>query len=96
MQPLTGMRSRAARIVVVPIIDPKSGTVKNDPFVLATTSTKSFLGALALNGIILVAKITAFTYMRRHFRHIYEPRSISFVEVCAFHRFLLWDALILV
>ena len=49
-----------------------------------------------MNGIILVAKITAFTYMRRHFRHIYEPRSISFVEVCAFHRFLLWDALILV
>ena len=40
-------------------------------------STKSLLGALAVNGVILAAEIIAFTYMRRHFRLIYEPRSLT-------------------
>ena len=56
------------------------GIVVIDPNELAHASTKSFLGALALNGIILVAEITAFTYMRRYFRLIYEPRSWSFFD----------------
>ena len=47
----------------------------------ASASTKALLGALALNGIILAAEITAFTYMRRYFRLIYEPRCLSFFEL---------------
>ena len=85
VQPLIGiMRSRSARIVVWPVIDPKSHTVKDDPYSLTSTSTKSFLGALAVNGAFLAAAITAFTFMRRYFRHVYEPRSLSFFDVCAF------------
>ena len=88
------MRSRSAHIVVnLNWNGLQDGDI---PFSLASTSTKSFLGALAVIGIILAAEITAFTYMRRNFRHIYEPRSISFCEACAFRRLLLWDALILV
>ena len=45
--------------------------------------THALLGALALNGTILAAEIAAFTLMRRYFRLIYEPRSLSFSEVCA-------------
>ena len=70
-----------------------------DPNELAHASTKSFLGALALNGIVLAAEITAFTYMRRYLRLIYEPRSLSFLDECAFKNFLAilsWDELILV
>ena len=55
-----------------------------DPNDIAHASTKSFLGALALNGIILAAEITAFTYMRPYFRLIYEPRSWSFFDEYAF------------
>ena len=55
-----------------------------DPNFIAQASTKSFLGSLALNGIILAASIAAFTYMRRYFRLIYEPRSWSFFDECAF------------
>ena len=56
-----------------------------NPNGLAHVSTKSFLGALALNGIVLAAGITAFAYMkmRRYFCFIYEPRSLSFNQ-CAF------------
>ncbi|KAI9458606.1 hypothetical protein BJY52DRAFT_413437 [Lactarius psammicola] len=45
-----------------------------------TASTKTFLTALALNGIIAAAEITAFTCARRYFRLIYEPRSLSVFE----------------
>ena len=97
VQPLTGItHSRSAHIVVVPTIDKANFTVTDDPFILASSSTKSFLGALAVNGIILAAKITAFTYLRHKFRDIYEPRSSSFCEACAFRRLLPWDVLILV
>ena len=97
VQPLTGiMRSRSAHIVVVPVIDKANITVSFDPFILANTSTKSFLGALAVNGILLAVKIIAFTYMRRNFPYIYEPRSFPFREACAFRRLLPWDVLILV
>ena len=67
-------------------LSPNDGysTIGIDPNELADTSTKSFLGALALNGIILAAEITAFTFMRRYFRLIYEPRSWSFFDECAF------------
>ena len=97
VQPLTGiMRPRSDHIVVVPVIDKANFTVTFDPFILATSSTKSFEGALAVNGILLAAKIIAFTYMRHNFPYIYEPRSFPLREACAFRRLLLWDALILV
>ena len=97
VQPLTGiMRSRSSRIVVVPIINPNNVTVTIDPFILATTSTKSFLGSLAVNGGILAATIIAFTFMKHHLGFIYEPRSSSLFEECVFRRLLPWGALILV
>ncbi|KAI9509019.1 DUF221-domain-containing protein [Russula earlei] len=46
----------------------------------ATASTKTFLTALVLNGIIAGAEISAFTLVRRYFRLIYEPRSLSVFE----------------
>ncbi|KAH8987893.1 DUF221-domain-containing protein [Lactarius akahatsu] len=45
-----------------------------------TASTKTFLTALALNGIIAAAEIAAFTCARPYFRLIYEPRSLSVFE----------------
>src|SRR5882757_8991556 len=48
-----------------------------------TASTKTFLTALALNGIIAGVEISAFTLVRRYFRLIYEPRSLSVFESCA-------------
>ena len=52
----------------------------------AAASAKALFGALALNGLIVAAAITAFTYMRRYFRIVYEPRSLSVFEGCAFPR----------
>ena len=66
-----------------PLVSPNDGYSTINPNELAHISTKSFLGALALNGIILAAEIIVFTYMRRYFRLIYEPRSLSFFDVCA-------------
>ena len=67
-----------------PLVSPNDGYgfIVN-PNELAHISTKSFLGALALNGTILAVEIIVFTYMRRYFRLIYEPRSLSFFDVCA-------------
>ncbi|KAF8496566.1 DUF221-domain-containing protein [Russula emetica] len=45
-----------------------------------TASTKTFLTALALNGIIAGVEIVAFTFVWRYFRLIYEPRSLSVFE----------------
>ena len=36
-----------------------------------------------MNGTVLAAEITAFTLLRRYFRLIYEPRSLSFSDECA-------------
>ena len=97
VQPLIGiMRSRSARFVVVPIINKIDVTVTIDPFYLASASTKSFLGSLAVNGGLLAATIIAFTIIKRYFGFIYEPRSSSLFEECVFRRLLPWDALILV
>ena len=97
VQPLTGiMRSRSSRIVVVPTINKNNVTVTIDPFFLASTSTKSFLGSLALKGPILAAIIITFTIMKRYFGFIYEPRSSPFFGACVFRRLLPWDALILI
>lgn len=48
-----------------------------------TASTKTFLTALALNGIIAGVEIVAFTVVWRYFRLVYEPRSLSVFESCA-------------
>ena len=97
VQLLTGiMYSRSSRIVVVPILNPNNVTVTIDPFYLATSLTKSFLGSLAVNGGLLVVTIIAFTIMKRYFGFIYEPRSSSLFEECVFRRLLPWGALILV
>ncbi|KAF8260353.1 hypothetical protein EI94DRAFT_1250974 [Lactarius quietus] len=45
-----------------------------------TASTKALLGASALSGIIIAAESTAFIYMGRYFRFIYEPRSLCVFE----------------
>ncbi|KAI0250632.1 DUF221-domain-containing protein [Lactifluus subvellereus] len=45
-----------------------------------TASTKTFVVALVLNGAIAGAEIAAFTFVRRYFRPIYEPRSFSVLE----------------
>jgi hypothetical protein len=45
-----------------------------------TASTKTFLTALVLNGAIATGEIVAFTLVRRYFRLIYEPRSLSVFE----------------
>ncbi|KAF8267559.1 DUF221-domain-containing protein [Lactarius quietus] len=45
-----------------------------------TASTKTFVTALALNGIIAAIEIAAFTCARPYFRLIYEPRSLSVFE----------------
>jgi len=45
-----------------------------------SASTKTFLTALALNGIIAAVEIAVFTCVRRYFRLIYEPRSLSVWE----------------
>jgi hypothetical protein len=45
-----------------------------------TASTKTFVTALALNGIIAAVEIAVFTCARRYFRLIYEPRSLSVFE----------------
>lgn len=50
-----------------------------------TASTKTFLTALVLNGIIASAEIVAFTVVWRYFRLIYEPRSLSVFESCVVH-----------
>jgi Sro7p-like protein associated with Golgi transport len=47
-----------------------------------TASTKTFLTALALNGVIASVEIIAFTIVWRYFRLIYEPRSLSVFESC--------------
>jgi hypothetical protein len=49
-----------------------------------SASTKTFLTALVLNGVIAAVEITVFTVVRRYFRLIYEPRSLSVFEACAF------------
>lgn len=48
-----------------------------------TASTKTFLTALVLNGIIAGVEIVAFTVVWRYFHLIYEPRSLSVFESCA-------------
>ena len=48
-----------------------------------TASTKTFLTALVLNGAIATGEIVAFTLVRRYYRLIYEPRSLSVFETCA-------------
>jgi hypothetical protein len=67
-------------------LPPRSDLNPNDGDVEAVASTKAFFGALAVNGMIAAASITAFTYMRPYFRIIYEPRSLSVFEGCAFPR----------
>ena len=62
----------------------RSNDTQADNNLEASIATKALLGALTLNGIILAAEITAFTYMRRYFRLIYEPRCLSFFEMYAF------------
>ena len=54
-----------------------------------TASTKTFLTALVLNSIIATVEISIFTLVRRYFRLIYEPRSLSVFESCAC-TFVLW------
>ena len=54
-----------------------------------TASTKTFLTALVLNSIIATVEISVFTLVRRYFRLIYEPRSLSVFESCAC-TFVLW------
>jgi hypothetical protein len=41
--------------------------------------------ALVLNGAIAGGEILAFTIVRRYFRFIYEPRSLSISKACAHH-----------
>jgi hypothetical protein len=60
-------------------LDARSSSLSN----ATTASTKTFLTALALNGIIAVVEIVAFTLVWRYFRLIYEPRSLSIFESCA-------------
>jgi hypothetical protein len=48
-----------------------------------TASTKTFLTALVLNSIIATVEISIFTLVRRYFRLVYEPRSLSVFESCA-------------
>jgi Late exocytosis, associated with Golgi transport len=60
-------------------------TRSNDIAQSTTASTKTFVTALVLNGIIVIAEITVFTIARRYFRFIYEPRSLSVFESCACH-----------
>jgi hypothetical protein len=45
-----------------------------------TASTKTFVTALVLNGIIAAVEIAVFTCARRYFRLVYEPRSLSVFE----------------
>ncbi|KAI0289410.1 hypothetical protein B0F90DRAFT_1812537 [Multifurca ochricompacta] len=45
-----------------------------------TASTKTFVTALVLNAIIAAVEIIAFILVRRYFRLIYEPRSLSVFE----------------
>jgi hypothetical protein len=45
-----------------------------------TASTKTFLTALVLNSVIAGVEISTFTLVRRYFRLIYEPRSLSVFE----------------
>jgi hypothetical protein len=60
-------------------LDTRSSSLSN----ATTASTKTFLTALALNGIIAGVEIVAFTLVWRYFRLIYEPRSLSVFESCA-------------
>jgi hypothetical protein len=60
-------------------LDARSSNLSN----ATTASTKTFVTALALNGIIAGVEIVAFTVVWRYFRLIYEPRSLSFFESCA-------------
>jgi hypothetical protein len=60
-------------------LDARSSNLSN----ATTASTKTFLTALALNGIIATVEIVAFTVLWRYFRLIYEPRSLSVFESCA-------------
>jgi hypothetical protein len=48
-----------------------------------TASTKTFLTALVLNSAIATGEIVVFTLVRRYYRLIYEPRSLSVFEACA-------------
>ena len=50
----------------------------------SSASTKTFVTALVLNGIIAAVEIAVFTCVRRYFRLVYEPRSLSVFESCAF------------
>ncbi|KAI0261640.1 hypothetical protein BC834DRAFT_895208 [Gloeopeniophorella convolvens] len=45
-----------------------------------TASTKTFVTALAINGVIAGIEIAVFTLVRRYFLLIYEPRSLSVLE----------------
>jgi hypothetical protein len=47
-----------------------------------TASTKTFVTALILNGAIAGGEILVFTLVRRYFRFIYEPRSLSISKAC--------------
>jgi hypothetical protein len=60
------------------------GTRSNSNLSEATTaSTKTFLTALVLNSIIAGVEISTFTLVRRYFRLVYEPRSLSVFDSCA-------------
>jgi Sro7p-like protein associated with Golgi transport len=61
-----------------------------------TASTKTFLTALILNAAIAGAEIAAFTIVRRYFRIVYEPRSLSASKACAHSLMLLCPVLIFV
>ncbi|ETW77979.1 hypothetical protein HETIRDRAFT_324961, partial [Heterobasidion irregulare TC 32-1] len=45
-----------------------------------STSTSTFLTSLVFNSAVFGAEIVAFTILRRQFRSIYEPRSLSVLE----------------
>ncbi|KAI0250626.1 hypothetical protein BJV78DRAFT_1283057 [Lactifluus subvellereus] len=60
------------RLLLLPLMSNLNGAT--------TASTKTFLTALVLNGIIAVVEIAAFIIVRRYFRLIYEPRSLSVFE----------------
>jgi len=59
-----------------PHLDFRSSNLSN----ATTASTKTFVTALALNGIITGVELVAFTVVWRYFRLIYEPRSLSVFE----------------
>ena len=74
------------RLAHIPYIQLSYPRNRSDISGTTTASTKTFLTALVLNSIIAGVEISTFTLVRRYFRLVYEPRSLSVFEscVCAF------------